>query len=60
MFLGIYFNNYHYPLEYEKDLKNIDNPTSLMEDFLNIVGKGGFNIVSNISNNKKFNAMAGF
>jgi len=73
MSLGKYFNNYHYPLEYEKDLQNIDNPTSLMEyflkktkddkiyllideydqfanailaynmeDFLNIVGKGGF------------------
>jgi len=128
MSLGIYFNNYHYPLEYEEDLKNIDNPTSLMEyffkktkddqiyllideydqfanailaynmeDFLNIVGKGGFvrsfyevlkmataqgivqkmfitgvtpitldslssgfNIVSNISNDESFNAMAGF
>ncbi len=128
MSLGRYFLEYGYPKEYEDELKQIDNPTSLMEyffkktqkdkiyllideydqfanailaynmnDFLEIVGKGGFvrsfyevlkgatqsgvvqkmfitgvtpitldslssgfNIVSNISNNKKFNAMAGF
>ena len=128
MSLGKYFLEYGYPAEYEEELKQIDNPTSLMEyffkktqndriyllideydqfanailaynmkDFLEIVGKGGFvrsfyevlkgatqsgvvqkmfitgvtpitldslssgfNIVSNISNNKKFNAMAGF
>ena len=128
MSLGKYFLEYGYPKEYEQELKQIDNPTSLMEyffkktqkdkvyllideydqfanailaynmkDFLEIVGKGGFvrsfyevlkgatqtgvvqkmfitgvtpitldslssgfNIVSNISNSKKFNAMAGF
>ena len=128
MSLGKYFLEYGYPAEYEEELKQIDNPTSLMEyffkktqndriyllideydqfanailaysmnDFLEIVGKGGFvrsfyevlkgatqsgvvqkmfitgvtpitldslssgfNIVSNISNEEKFNLMAGF
>jgi len=73
MTLGKYFLEYGYPKEYEQELKQIDNPTSLMEyffkktkqdkiyllideydqfanailaynmnDFLDIVGKGGF------------------
>ncbi len=115
MSLGKYFLEYGYPKEYEEELKQIDNPTSLMEyffkktqianailaynmkEFLEIVGKGGFvrsfyevlksatqtgvvqkmfmtgvtpitldslssgfNIVSNISNEEPFNALAGF
>ncbi|SFP42853.1 AAA family ATPase [Hydrogenimonas thermophila] len=127
MSLSSYFKSYNYPQSYE-DLKEINNPTSLMEyffeivkddriyilideydhfanailsysmdDFLKIVGKGGFvrsfyevlktatftgtvqkifitgvtpitldslssgfNIISNISYHKSFNAMAGF
>ena len=33
MSLGKYFSNYGYPIEYENDLKKINNPTSLMEYF---------------------------